>query len=460
MSTFGLESPRRRERTIEDLRPRQALRNDGNYGDTYDCIRATLRLANKLGSEGLTKVAPYLPNFIADDRNLRVAWDHLCEHGGRSVGPDRLDLLSIPESRIWPSLKWIESLLKSGEYRATVADERICKISKGPNRGQRALTVQNHTHRLVQRAALQVLDPLLDPKLDDRCFGGRLRRGPHMALATAERTLHAEGRGTWITQDLCDAFCCVSIPRLLRIIAKHLPDDATMKLIEGTLVGSRTRGLRQGGALSPLLLALYLDEVIVRKWRTLHPDIPLLLYVDDILLMCRSAEEAREAHQSLVKLLNGTGMRLKHTEKKSLRYLNSAVQATWLGFQIRKESGRLIVAVPDAAIDELLNRLHLKTRVPEEVPSSSGESREQDALRAWLNYYGPCFVKEKEVRWTFTRIAARIRDRNLPLQVDAAEFADYCRDARGGWLRTRERVACESTFDRSNEVVIPDWVTC
>jgi hypothetical protein len=459
MSTFGLESPRRRERTIEDLNPGQALKHEGNYGDTYDRIRATLRLANKLGREGLTKVAPYLPKFIADDRNLRVAWDHLCEHGGRSVGPDEVDLLSIPESRIWPWLKWTGSLLKSGEYRATVEDERICRISKGPGRGERALAVQNHLHRLVQKAALQVLDPLLDPKLDDRCFGGRLGRGPHMALATAEWMLYAEGLGTWITEDLRDAYCCVPIPRLLQILAKHIPDVATMKLIKRMLAGSRTPGLRQGGALSPLFLAIYLDVVVVRKWRKLHPDIPLLLFVDDILLMCRSADEAREARQSLIKLLNGTGMRLKYSEKESLRYLNAAVQAKWLGFQIRKESGRLISAVPDIAIDKLLNRLDPKTRMPEEVPSESGESREQDALRAWLNYYGPCFVTPKEVGWTFTRIAARIRDRNLPLRIDPAEFADYCRDACDGWLRTRERVACVSTRDRSNEVMIPDWLT-
>ena len=44
---------------------------------------------------------------------------------------------------------------------------------------------------------------------------------------------------------------------------------------------------READPLSPLLLNLYLHHLLDVRWRTLHPDSPLLRYADDLLLLCR-----------------------------------------------------------------------------------------------------------------------------------------------------------------------------
>lgn len=457
MSTFGVIEQRRQKKRIEDLNPGQALRHQGNYCDTYVRMQATLRLADSLGQKGIEKVGPYLPRFIADDRNLRAAWDHMRQYGGRSVGPDEQQLLTIHEQSILPHLKEIQSHLSSGGYRATEEDEYICRIPKGPGRGERHVTIQDQGFRLAQRAALQILDPLLDSKLDDRCFGGRLRRGPHLALATAEQLFLDEGRKVWVTEDLRDAFCCVPIARLLQILAKHIPDKDTIKLVRGMLVGSRTPGLRQGGALSPLLLAIYLEHVLTRKWRKRHPDIPLLLYIDDILILCRSTEEARMARQSLDELLNGTGMHLKGTEKNSVRELISSRPAEWLGYQIRKESGELVIQVPDMALDRLGGKVKLAIEADESLNSEPVELRLRSVLDDWVNYYAPCIDSLKGRQWTFARIDAMLRSRKLP-RFNFDTFNDFSRDAIERWEAVCQRVSSSSKIKDGNEVVVPEWL--
>lgn len=458
MSTFGQKAPRRRQKRIEDLNPTKALYRRGDYEDAYDRMQATLKLAESLGSKGIEKVGPYLVRFIADNRNLRIAWDHMRRCGGLAVGPDEQQLLSIPEGSIWPYLRNIETELRSGRYRATEDQEYVCHIPKRAGRGERRVTIQIQDRRLAQRAALQILDPLLDPKLDDLCFGGRLRRGPHLALATAERLSRDEGRMFWVTEDLRDAFCCVPITRLLQILCKHIPDKDTIKLVRGMLAGSRTPGLRQGGALSPLLLAVYLEHVLIRKWRKLHPDIPLLLYIDDILLLCRSTAEAREARQSLTELLNGTGMHLKGTEKNSVRELVSSRPAEWLGYQIRKESEGLVIQVPAKALDRLGDQLKLEFDADETLNTESVELRLRAVLDSWVDYYAPCLDTPKGRQWTFARMSAMLQSRKLP-QFHCDTFNEFSRDAVSRWTSVRQRASLTSRIKYCNEVVVPEWLS-
>lgn len=453
MSTFGLMR-RPQHRQIEDLNPGQALRHDGSHYDTYRRMQATLRLACDLGDAGVKKVAPHLVRFISDNRNLRVAWDHMCRCGGRSAGPDEQQLLTIPDQSIWPWLRKLRLDLSSERYRVSEDDEFVCRIPKGPGRGERFVTIQSQEHRLAQRAALQILDPLLDPKLDSLCFGGRLRRGPHLALATAERLFVNEDRRVWVTEDLRDAFCRVPISRLLQILAMHIPDEGTVKLVQRMLAGSRTPGLRQGGALSPLLLAVYLEHVLVRKWRKLHPDVPLLLYIDDILLLCRSTDEARVARRSLAELLNGTGMELKGTEKSSVRELVSSRPAEWLGYQIRRQSEELVVQVPNKALDRLGDQLALER---DTVVASPVEARLRSTWVSWLNYYAPCVDLQEAREWIYSRAKEMARNRNLP-QLDFDSFVEMSRDAVERWARVRQRAALRSRVDH-DEVISPEWLS-
>ena len=49
---------------------------------------AVVAQAHEGGKEDLAMVAPRLFDWITDERNLRVAWDHLAAFGGQAPGPN------------------------------------------------------------------------------------------------------------------------------------------------------------------------------------------------------------------------------------------------------------------------------------------------------------------------------------------------------------------------------------
>src|SRR5205823_8229903 len=159
---------------------------------------------------------------------------------------------------------------------------------------------------------------------------------PLHALALADRLTHDKGRDVWVAADIRDAFGSVPINRLLDIVRVYLPDDGLLCFLKAILGGAKNPGLRQGGPLSPLLLNLYLHHHLDRKWRRLHPDVPLLRYADDILLMCRTQAEARKAHDDLVELLLPAGMLVKGDRKSDVVTLTPERPALWLGFHFEK----------------------------------------------------------------------------------------------------------------------------
>ena len=51
--------------------------------------------------------------------------------------------------------------------------------------------------------------------------------------------------------------------------------------------------------MSPLLMTIFLDTVIDRPWRRLHPDVPLLRYMDDVAILCNDGDACTYAHKKL-----------------------------------------------------------------------------------------------------------------------------------------------------------------
>src|SRR5207249_3057897 len=207
-------------------------------------------------------------------------------------------------------------------------------ISKGPGRGGRPLVLSNVEDRVVERAVVSILQPLLDPQFDDRSFGYPPRRGMQHALAQAERHVPKEQRRVWLTEDAKDAFLNVPLSRLLQVVRGLLPADDLIELIKRVLGGNKVPGLRQGGPLSPLMLNLYLDHFLDGPWRCDQPKLPLLRVADDLLVPCRSEAQARKARAELERLLVPAGMPLKGTEATAICVLCADIPVDWLGVAI------------------------------------------------------------------------------------------------------------------------------
>ena len=165
-------------------------------------------------------LSAYLMRYVADTRTLRRAFDHLSRKGGQAPGPDGRRYDDFHSTELWDLLKELRKEIRESRYEP--GPERTITKSKGPGRGDRILTLQNIEDRVVQRATVEVIQPLLDPLFDSRSFGYRPRRRLTQALATANALAIGEERFIWLTADVRGAFDAVPLERLLDVVRHYL----------------------------------------------------------------------------------------------------------------------------------------------------------------------------------------------------------------------------------------------
>lgn len=336
---------------------------------------------------------------VADDRTLREAWLHLSSRGGCAPGLNRLTYDDFSEREALALVRYQSYRLRSGNYQPDTP--RLVTISKGPNRGNRTLELLNVEDRLVERAVHRILSPVLDHEFLDTSFGFRPGRSRWHALRHAESIARQTGRLCWLTEDVRDAFPSIPLGPMLEVLNRYVSNSQLNHLISQLLFAEqRCLGLRQGGALSPLLLNLYLHDFLDRPWREQHPDIPLLRFADDILLCCRDSAEARMAYTALEGLLRSCNLRLKASPDRAIQELNGGQRTAWLGYDIGiSPDGHLDIRIPSMLwprLEERLFRCHTERWAP---------LRANQVLASWIQQLGPAYPGRTVARRCYRRIA-------------------------------------------------------
>jgi len=359
----------------------------GRYPDFLRRYQASVAAVATRAPLALGEFHRQIVDRIADPRNLRVAWDRLASVGGEAPGPNGIRFDDIDQSDIWPILHSLSDWILASRYVTGVP--RKVKVPKSSGRGFREIAVLDIEDRVVHRAIVQIIQPLIDPLFDERSFGGRPRRSCWHALQCADRIVQQSGGATWIVDDIQAAFDHVPINRTLDVVRKWFKDNAVCQLIGHAIHNKTKKGLLQGSPLSPLLMNLYLDHFLDRQWRECFPDVPLLRYLDDIIIICPARHDPVQFYAGLRQLVRNAGLSLKGDELKSIRYLDSGQTATWLGFEISLNDERLVARVPADPSANWYQKLRDALSICHRRPNAP--LRAQDTIRYMLEYLGPCF---------------------------------------------------------------------
>ncbi len=137
-----------------------------------------------------------------------------------------------------------------------------------PSGGTRVLGVPPLADRIVERALLRVLDPVIDPLLLPWSFA--YRRGLGVRDALAALTDARDSGMTWVARaDIRDCFPSIPQWEVLRRLRETIDDSRVIHLVglllDRKATGGRTApderglGLHQGSPISPLLCNLYLS---------------------------------------------------------------------------------------------------------------------------------------------------------------------------------------------------------
>lgn len=410
------------------IHPEEVLYHTGQLRKFLKHHEHVVQHAMSAGISGTKQLAPYLLSLVSDPRALRSGWDYLRARGGEAPGPNGHHYDDLDDHEIWSLMGALGRAIRNGTYRH--GPERQLQIPKGPDRGYRTLHLRNIEDRVVERSVVNIIQPILDPLFDDRSYGYRPKRDRLHALAAAERITTKECRFIWLVEDLKDTFDHVPHQRLLDLVRRYLHAPDLVALIERILANGTKRGVPQGSPSSPLLLNLYLHHLLDRVWRQQFPHLPLLRAADDLLVMCRSVEEARMARAALERILVPAGMTLKKSDKPTIHNIEDD-GADWLGFEVRADWAGLQMTIGERAWGRLTEKLtlcHVKPHAP---------LRAIRVIEGWISQLGPCYpnVDREEVCKRVTTIARDFAFDEIPGSDDLKKMWRTSYDDRWCSLR-------------------------
>lgn len=210
---------------------------------------------------------------------------------------------------------------------------RRVMIDKPGGVGQRPLGIPTIRDRVVETAAVLVLEPIFEADFDEAAYGYRPKRSALDAVREVSEAIDG-GHIEVVDADLSKYFDSIPHSALLRCVARRLSDGKMLRLIKMWLKapveetderGRRqmsggkkaTRGTPQGGVISPLLANIYMHRFI-KAFRTYGLDrrygAVLVTYADDFVVLCRHG--AAEVLETTRRWMTCIGLTLNETKTR------------------------------------------------------------------------------------------------------------------------------------------------
>jgi len=306
--------------------------------------------------------------------------------------------------------------LSSGSYFPPAV--RLVEIEKDGG-GIRPLGIPTVADRIAQAVVKQVLEPHVDPQFHVDSYGYRPGKSAHMAVARARRRCWTYD---WVIDlDIKGFFDNLPHEYVERAVARHttLPWvrlyvarwlRAPIQRPDGTQE-RRDKGTPQGGVISPLLANLFLHYALDRWLQRHHPIVPFERYADDMIVHCRSEQEAQRVLAAIRERLAACGLELHPTKTRVVyckdgrrRQQSEHVSFDFLGHTFRARPakdrrGQTFVGFLPAisrnaaqAIRQAIAEWRLTSRTSQSLQDLA--TLTNPTVRGWMNYYGRFYRSE------------------------------------------------------------------
>ena len=355
-----------------------------------------------------------LLHYIYNPQTLRKAYSRLKKEA--APGVDGETWRHYGET-LEENLQDLSERLKRGAYRAKPV--RRVFILKADGR-QRPLGVPTLEDKIVQRAAVEVLNAIYETDFLGFSYGFRPGRSQHQALDALYTGLLTRKVNWVLDLDIKGFFDGLSHEWLVKFVEHRIADRRVVRLIQkwlnaGVLEdGKRTRmeeGTPQGGSASPLLANVYLHYVFdlwVQAWRQKRArgDVIVVRFADDIVVGFQSKADADQFRGELTERMRKFNLELHPEKTRLLEFGPYAIdQRQWrgegkpetfnfLGFThicVKKKSNGRFTVLRQTIRKRMQTKLNevkaeLQRRMHEPIPEQGKWL--QAVVRGHIRYYG------------------------------------------------------------------------
>jgi RNA-directed DNA polymerase len=337
---------------------------------------------------------------VFSERNLLVAFQQVASNDG-AAGVDHVSVTQF--ERGLPETLWeVSDQLRHGTYRPQSI--RRVHIPKPGTNETRPLGIPTVRDRMVQAAVVNVIEPIFERDFAEHSYGFRPGRGCKDALRRVDQLLKA-GYVHVVDADLKGYFDSIPHDRLMMRLREKIADGPVLSLIESFLQASildglegwnPTAGAPQGAVLSPLLSNIYLDPLDHLMARA---GFAMVRYADDVVILCRTPEEANRALELVRAWVSENGLLLHPTKSKVVDARTEGFDFLGYHFEDGERWPR------EKSLAKFKDTIRAKTR------RTQGDSLPQiiaslnRTLRGWFEYF------KHSRRWIFPELDGFIRRR-------------------------------------------------
>jgi RNA-directed DNA polymerase len=278
----------------------------------------------------------------------------------------------------------------------------------------RKLGIPTVADRIAQMVVKIYLEPLIEPHFVSDSYGYRPGKSGLDAIGIARTRCW---KYDWVIDlDIKGFFDNIDHELMMRAVKIHTQEpwillyvqrwlQAPIQEIDGTISSKRTLGTPQGGVISPLLANLFLHYAFDVWMKTNFSQNPFERYADDIIVHCRTKEEAVKVKEQIKERLLKCKLEL-HPEKTKIVYCKDSNRKgssqhekfDFLGYTFRPRSsrnryGKLFTNFSPAISDKAKIKIRdtIKDKIEKVKPNGSLKEVAvitNPAALGWINYYG------------------------------------------------------------------------
>lgn len=253
---------------------------------------------------------------------------------------------------------------------------------------RRDIWVVDFRDRVVHHALCNIIEPIFDKSFIYDSYACRINRGTHKAIKRLDifkrRVTKNNFKEAYVLKtDIKKYFDSISHEILLKIIAKKIKDQRTIKLIEKIIRNyqgknsSKDKGMPIGNLTSQLFANIYLNELdhfMKEKLRVKH----YLRYMDDLVVLDSSINALVEIKQEIQEfLIRHLDLKL-HPQKTRIFPIANGID--FLGYQIFYYYKLL----KRGSVKRILDRINILIKKYEQKNIELFKIRA--SIMAWLGY--------------------------------------------------------------------------